>query len=159
LTSEKPKTKSTDFGSPGLQKTDSNYTKLSKTESIYTNQPIIEEDWMRCRKDLWEAMECDELCEHYPRERVCALADLVVEMLCSTEPMVRVGKNTFPIRAVKHRLLLLNRHHIAYVLDELNRTTAEIHNVKGYVLAMLFNAPTTMDIHYQMKLQRDFAAE
>ena len=35
--------------------------------------------------------------------------------------------------------------------------TAPVRNMKQYLLAMLYNAPTTMNLYYQNKTNHDFA--
>ena len=51
----------------------------------------------------------------------------------------------------------LNADHIRFVLDSLAENTAPVRNVKQYLLAMLYNAPTTMNLYYQNKTNHDFA--
>ena len=47
--------------------------------------------------------------------------------------------------------------HIRFVLDSLAENTAPVRNMKQYLLAMLYNAPTTMNLYYQNKTNHDFA--
>ena len=51
----------------------------------------------------------------------------------------------------------LNADHIRFVLDSLAENTAPVRNMKQYLLAMLYNAPTTMNLYYQNKTNHDFA--
>ena len=44
-----------------------------------------------------------------------------------------------------------------FVLDSLAENTAPVRNMKQYLLAMLYNAPTTMNLYYQNKTNHDFA--
>ncbi len=52
------------------------------------------------------------------------------------------------------RLKKLNADHIKFVLDSLAENTAPVRNMKQYLLAMLYNAPTTMNLYYQNKTTR-----
>ena len=62
-----------------------------------------------------------------------------------------------PAEVVRSRLKKLNADHIRFVLDSLAENTAPVRNVKQYLLAMLYNAPTTMNLYYQNKTNHDFA--
>ena len=43
------------------------------------------------------------------------------------------------------------------MLDSLAENIAPVRNMKQYLLAMLYNAPTTMNLYYQNKTNHDFA--
>lgn len=45
----------------------------------------------------------------------------------------------------------LNSGHIQYVLDCLRENTTDVHNIKQYLLAALYNASTTISSYYQAK--------
>ena len=62
-----------------------------------------------------------------------------------------------PAEVVRSRLKKLNADHIRFVLDSLAENTAPVRNMKQYLLAMLYNAPTTMNLYYQNKTNHDFA--
>ena len=70
---------------------------------------------------------------------------------CSTKrKMLRIAGDDKPAEVVRSRLKKLNADHIRFVLDSLAENTAP-------VLAMLYNAPTTMNLYYQNKTNHDFA--
>ena len=46
--------------------------------------------------------------------------------------------------------------HIQYVMDCLKETTSKVRNIKKYLLAALFNAPTTIKSYYQQEVNHDF---
>ena len=52
-----------------------------------------------------------------------------------------------PAEVVRSRLKKLNADHIRFVLDSLAENTALVRNMKQYLLAMLYNAPTTMNLY------------
>ena len=62
-----------------------------------------------------------------------------------------------PTEVVRSRLKKLNADHIRFVLGCLAENTAPVRNMKQYLLAMLYNAPTTMNLYYQNKTNHDFA--
>jgi len=44
-----------------------------------------------------------------------------------------------------------------YQLNSLAENATPVRNMKQYLLAMLYNAPTTMNLYYQNKTNHDFA--
>ena len=60
-------------------------------------------------------------------------------------------------KVVRSRLKKLNADHIRFVLGCLAENTSPVRNMKQYLLAALFNAPTTMNLYYQNKTNHDFA--
>ncbi|WP_369298343.1 DUF6017 domain-containing protein [uncultured Neglectibacter sp.] len=86
----------------------------------------------------------DFLAAEYGAERIEAIIDLISEVYSMTGKTVNVGKTPFPVSAVQERFSKLEREHIEYVLDSLDRQQNPIRNPKGYLLASLYNAPTTM---------------
>jgi len=56
---------------------------------------------------------------------------------------------------VKSRLLKLNGEHIRFVFDCLQANTTKVRNIKQYLLATLFNAPTTIGNYYTSLVNHD----
>ena len=63
------------------------------------------------------------------------------------------GEDTEEI--VRNRFLKLGYEHIEYVLDCLDANTTRVRNIKKYLLAALFNAPSTMKGYYQAEVNHD----
>ena len=45
--------------------------------------------------------------------------------------------------------------HVEYVFDCLDNNTTKVRNIKSYLLAALYNAPTTMDSYYRAEVNHD----
>ena len=95
------------------------------------------------RDHPWDAGQLDEMVE------------LMVEAVCSRRKAIRVAGNDFPQAVVKSRLLKLEGEHIRFVFDSLRRNTTQIKNMKQYLLAVLYNAPATMENHYAAQASHD----
>lgn len=52
----------------------------------------------------------------------------------------------------------LDSSHIEFVMECLRNNTTEIRNMKQYLLAVLFNAPTTISNHYTAQVNHDMYA-
>ena len=109
------------------------------------------------REYIRENIGYDSLLEDSPgdRERVDELVELLTETLCSQREYIRIGGNDLPAEAVRSRLLKLDGEHIRFVLDCMERNTTRIRNIRQYLLAALYNAPTTIDNYYAALVSHD----
>ena len=92
------------------------------------------------------------------REQLDEIVDLVQETVCSTRSRIRVAGNDYPAEVVRSKLLKLNSEHIRFVTDCLKQNTTRIRNIRQYLLASLFNAPSTMSSYYTALVAHDMAA-
>ena len=137
-----------------------NNTELSNTES---NLILSENDRMGSEVEAYtelikENLEWDLFREYYPYEQelLDGIFDLILEtVLCKSESIV-IASNRYPTAVVKNKFLKLNSSHIEYVIDCFKANTTKVHNIKKYLLATLFNAPTTMSGYYQAEVNHDF---
>ena len=95
------------------------------------------------------------LVDRFNRDRLDEIVDLIVETLCSTKSTICVSGDDYPASLVKGKLLKLNSMHIEYVFDCLDKNTTYIRNIKKYLLATLFNAPSTIDSYYSALVNHD----
>ena len=95
---------------------------------------------------------------HVDREQLNEIVDLLQETVCSTRSQIRVAGNDYPAEVVRSKLLKLNSEHIRFVMDCLKQNTTRIRNIRQYLLATLFNAPSTMNSYYTALVAHDMAA-
>ena len=142
-----------------------NKNKKSKTERNNTN-PILSDELekMKNRKLLEEyfshSLEIELLLRLYPddEDTIYQIVDLLVDTCDSKRKLIRIAGDDKPAEVVLRRLKKLNADHIRFVLDCLAANTSPIRNMKQYLLAALFNAPTTIQLYYQNKVNHDLAA-
>lgn len=102
-----------------------------------------------------ENIEYRYIKDNHNRERLDEIVDLMVETLCSTKDTINVAGNDYPAQLVKEKLLRINCLHIDYVFECLDKTTTYIRNIRRYLLATLFNAPSTIDSYYSALVNHD----
>lgn len=95
------------------------------------------------------------LLQEYRQEELDELVELMVDTICSQRSVIRIAGDDRPKEVVKSRLLKLDYTHIRYVLDSLNKNCSKIRNVKQYLLAVLYNAPLTINNYYQQLVNHD----
>lgn len=89
------------------------------------------------------------------RELIEGIADLILETVIGTREEILIASSRYPAEIVKAKFLRLNFSHIEYVLHCLKQNTTRVKNIRKYLLAALFNAPSTMDGYFQAEVNHD----
>ena len=102
-------------------------------------------------------IDYDSLIVVYPLEQslIEGIYDLIVETVLCKNDRILIASNWYPVELVKSKFLKLTYHHIEYVMECMRKTTTKIVNIKKYMLAALFNAPTTIDGYYRAEVNHD----
>ena len=136
-----------------------NNTELSNTES---NHIISGNDGMGFDVEAYteiikENIELDILLERYPydRELLIGIFDLILETVLCKNKSIIVASSEYPAELVRSKFLKLNMFHVEYAMDCMRKNTSKIHNIKKYLLAALFNAPSTISGYYQAEVNHD----
>lgn len=91
----------------------------------------------------------------YDEPLILGIYELILEtVLCSNEKIL-IASNWYPAELVRSKFLKLNYSHIEYVIDCFKKNTSKVKNIKKYMLAALFNAPTTIDGYYKAEVNHD----
>ncbi len=98
-----------------------------------------------------EQLELDTLERRYEPEKLEELLDNIADMYCCPSMIQTIGQYPQTTQSVRKRLDKLTSQHIEYVLDALLNSTKPVHNIRGYIRAVLLNSPTTMEHYYQAK--------
>ena len=138
--------------------------KENKTEMNNTNLILSDESEKMKNRELFEeyfshSLEIDLLLRLCPddEDTIYQIVDLLVDTCATNRKLLHIAGDDKPAEVVRSRLKKLNADHIRFVLDSLAENTAPVRNMKQYLLAMLYNAPTTMNLYYQNKTNHDFA--
>ena len=109
------------------------------------------------RELILETIEYDCLKQRYPLylDDLNEIVELLVETVCAKRKTTRISGADFPHEIVRSRFLKLDSSHIEFVMDCLQKNTTQVRNMKQYLLAVLFNAPTTMSNHYTSLVNHD----
>ena len=136
----------------------------NKTEMNNTN-PILsdESEKMRNRELLEEyfshSIEIDLLLRLYPddEDTLYQIVNLLVDTCATNRKLLHIAGDDKPAEVVRSRFMKLNADHIRFVLKCLAENSSPIRNMKQYLLASLYNAPTTMQLSYQNQTNHDLA--
>ncbi len=89
------------------------------------------------------------------QEQIDGIVDLIRETLMMKGDHILIASNQYPTEIVRSKLLKLNYSHIDYVLFCMRTNTTQIKNIKKYLLAALFNAPSTMEGYFKAAVNYD----
>lgn len=143
------KSSNTECDFSAANKTDSNKTEFNNIyPSIYGYDEIL--------KIIKENIDYEILSERkINKEELDNIVALMADVCCGTSSEVRIGGNDYPRHTVRNRFLNLNAQHIEYVMESFQRTTADINNIRAYLMAALYNAPVTMDYYWAQRVRHD----
>ena len=135
-------------------------TDMSKTENLI--YPGTDSDGMAERRSYEDyfrrSLEYDILLQNnpYEKETLEGILDLLVDTCCSHKAYIRIAGDNKSGEVVRSRFMKLDSSHIQYVLSCLKENTTDVRNIRQYLLAALYNAPTTISAYYQAKVNYDF---
>ena len=161
---------------PGLLRVPDSAPLKNKTEINHTDWNNIESDLII--SDGYDEMRSDEkqlttadvyeqmirenisygdllIVHPYEREMIEGILALILETVLSESETIVIASNRYPANIVKAKFLKLTFSHIEYVLFCLKRNTTKVNNIKKYLLAALFNAPSTINSYYQAEVNHD----
>ena len=187
-TQEKPTLEKPTLENPTQLNKDIQRTDLPKKEKIITDEqsthsiPILSPDPSplegqaaappeRKRKEpddayrVYEEIVKDNICYDilkqdmpYDHDRIDEIVDLILETVCTRRRTVRIAGDDYPADLVKSKFMKLDSEHIRFVLDCMRENTTKIRNIKQYLRAALFNAPSTIGNYYTSLVAHDMAS-
>ena len=150
--------RSQDFGKTEGNNTENRKTDYSKTNpSIHQSQNEMVDVIDGYRQQVKERISYDYLIQqHLYNTDLGEIVELIVEVLCTQEEFMKIGKKQVYTALVQDRMNQLNYTHIEYILDCMKTSPSNIRNIKAYLLESLFNAPVTIGNYYSAKVNHDF---
>ncbi len=142
--------------------TDINKTDISDTESIVSIRESgydAMDEYKEYEALIRNNIEYDLLVSDNPYERdtILEIVSIMTDVMTTKQGTIRISGDQKPIEVVKSRFMKLNSDHISYVLKSLKENPVKVRNIKAYLLAALFNAPTTISNYYSALVNHDMA--
>ena len=144
--------------------TNINNTNLSENKSNH----IVSADGMGSEEDemetlhayqslIKENLDYDSLLVSHPHDKnqIDEIVDLIVETVMCKSDKVLIASNWYSGALVRGKFMKLDYSHVEYVLHCLEGNTSKIKNIKKYLLAALFNAPSTISGYYRAEVNHD----
>ncbi len=137
-----------------------------KSNHIVSTQGIIMSERYDCdmisEMDAYEEIIKENICFNdllvaypYEQDTIHGILQLILETVLNKNDVMIIASNQYPVALVKSKFLKLNYSHIEYVMNCFQNNTSKVKNIKKYLLAALFNAPSTMDSYYRAEVNHD----
>ena len=102
-------------------------------------------------------IDYDYLVQWEDPKQVDELAELMLEVALDPGPVLRVGRDReYPMALARERFRQINSDHIVGILESLRTNHTQVLNPKAYLLAALFNAPTSANNQVAMQVSHDY---
>ena len=134
-------------------------THRANTHSFFPATPPAEgmTDVYEKREESREQIEYDLICTPVNRAQVDEFVEIMLEVALTRSPTIKIGRDAeYPTAFVQQRFEQITSSHIEKVLDGIRENTTRVWNTKAYLLAALFNAPSSTDNHYTLLVNHDF---
>ena len=151
--------------SPQLNTKKSNIQKSnthgSNTHSFFPSAPAAAEtdgqtEVMEKREEIRDQIEYEHICNSLNREQIDEFVEIMLEVALTKSPTIKIGRDAeYPTAFVQQRFAKITCSHIEKVLDGIHENTTRVWNTKAYLMAALFNAPSSLDNHYTMLVNHD----
>ncbi|MGN0681997.1 MAG: DUF6017 domain-containing protein [Candidatus Fimisoma sp.] len=145
--------------------TDIKYTEFNDTDPFFPSGFCGKEgegtgEFTRYYEYFYDQLEMEYLKADFQRdaEILELILRLIVEVMCSNRKQIRIASDDKPIEIVRSTFMKLDSEHIRFVMDRFKENTTEIRNIKQYLLASIYNAPYTIDAHYDAQVRHDMAS-
>ena len=129
-------------------KTEWNKTEGSEPDPFSSDAESEPDERTRLEAYFMQSLEVDLLLRVCPDEEdtIDQIVNLLVDTCATNRKLLRVAGDDKPAEVVRSRFMKLNADHIRFVLKCLAESTVPVRNMKQYLLAALYNAPTTMQL-------------
>jgi hypothetical protein len=140
--------------------TDINKTDISDTESIVSigkDGCDAMDEYNAYASLIRKNIEFDNLVidDPFNRDILEEIVSIMTDVMITKSGTVRISGDEKPVEVVKSRLMKLKSSHIVYVLQGLKDNPVKVRNIKAYLLASLYNAPTTISNYYSALVNHD----
>lgn len=130
-----------------LNENNLSYQSISSDEKINSIDKIDMDSYTKYKDLIYSNIDYEELIAQNESERnkIDEIVDNMLDMICCTAPTIKISGNDISTQVVRSRLLKIDSGHIDYILLCLDRNTTKVRNIKAYLRAVIYNAPSTMD--------------
>ena len=145
--------------------TDINNTEFNDTDPFFPSGFCGKEsdgtdEFRRYYQYFYDELYMEHLKTDFPHDHEILelILHLIIEVMCSNRKLIRIASDDKPVEIVRSTFMKLDSEHIRFVMDRFKENTTEVRNIKQYLLASIYNAPYTIDAHYDAQVRHDMAS-
>lgn len=111
------------------------------------------------RELLMDNINYPGLLKDYPYDEklIEGILELMLEVVVSQKEYLIISSDRYPTELVRSKFLKIRQFHIGYVIDCFLSNNTKVKNIKKYLMAAIFNAPSTMSGYYQAKSKSEMS--
>ena len=102
-------------------------------------------------------IDYDIIVNNYSKTWLDEIVAVMVDVVCSDEPTIRINKQEYPHEVVKSRFLKINSTHIEYIDMALRSNTSDVRNIRAFLITTIYRSFETADNWFSAKVQYDMA--
>ena len=102
-------------------------------------------------------IDYDIIVNNYSKAWLDEIVAVMVDVVCSDEPTIRINKQEYPHEVVKSRFLKINSTHIEYIDMALRSNTSDVRKIRAFLITTIYRSFETADNWFSAKVQYDMA--
>lgn len=102
-------------------------------------------------------IDYDIIVNNYSKAWLDEIVAIMVDVVCSDEPTIRINKQDYPHEVVKSRFLKIDSSHIEYIDMALRSNTSDVRNIRAFLITTIYRSFETADNWFAAKVQYDMA--
>ena len=154
---------SREIGTAQIDKSYPNNTNINKTDNSNTNLINLsdakdEMSYSEYKEFVKDIIDYDILKQDSSKsdtQLVDAIVELMTEVAISDGDYITISGKKVPKSVVVSRFEKYDMMTVQYVMECMKENTSDVKNIKQYLLAVMYNAPVTIGVYYQQKVNYD----
>ena len=126
-----------------------------------SDEPLDAIGWMRERTTyenlIKDNIDYDIMIEKFEKAWIDEIVELMVDVVCSKEPYIRINKQEYPHEVVKNRFLKIDSSHIEYIYFALRENCSNVRNIRAFLITTIYRSFETSDNWFSAKVNYDMA--
>ena len=126
-----------------------------------SDEPLDAIGWMRERRTyenlIKDNIDYDIMIEKFEKAWIDEIVELMVDVVCSKEPYIRINKQEYPHEVVKSRFLKIDSSHIEYIYFALRENCSNVRNIRAFLITTIYRSFETSDNWFSAKVNYDMA--
>ena len=115
------------------------------------------ENRQKYEKLIKKNIDYDIISERYSKAWLDEIVAIMVDVVCSDEPTIRINKQEYPHEVVKSRFLKIDSSHIEYIDFALRSNTSDVRNIRAFLITTIYRSFETADNWFSAKVKHDMA--
>ena len=115
------------------------------------------ENRQKYEKLIKKNIDYDIISERYSKAWLDEIVAIMVDVVCSDEPTIRINKQEYPHEVVKSRFLKIDSSHIEYIDFALRSNTSDVRNIRAFLITTIYRSFETADNWFAAKVKYDMA--